>query len=179
MAGPSGAGKDTLISEALGEVQDVYFSVSATTRSPRQGESDGRDYHFLSDGEFEDLLEKDAFLEWEEVFGERYGTLKSEIEKAHAQGKDVLLELDVKGALQVRRKVPGAKLIFVMPPSFEELESRLRKREKNEEGDISRRIEVAPWEMEVGRRDFDFIIVNREVHSAAAELAEILRGETD
>ena len=177
IAGPSGAGKGTLVRQVLRGAPDIHYSVSATTRSPRQGEVDGKDYHFLGEEEFERLLERGEFLELEEVYGKRYGTLTREVEKAKSSGKDVLIEVDVKGALNVRSKVEDAVLIFIMPPSMEELESRLRKRDTDRESEIKARTEIAAWEMKVGEGEFDVVIVNRDVDVAADELARVLRGE--
>ncbi len=173
VAGPSGAGKGTLLREAL-KGSDAHFSVSVTTRQPREGEIDGRDYRFVSDAEFDRLVSEGAFLEWKEVYGHRYGTLESEVERHTSAGRDVVLEIDVKGALEVKARLPEAKLIFIMPPSLEELESRLRGRDADREPDIVTRSEVAPWEIEVGKRDFDKVIVNDDVRRAAGELAREL-----
>lgn len=177
VAGPSGAGKDTLIRKALQKVEDIHYSVSATTRPPREGEVEGRDYYFLSDDEFDRLAAQGALLESEEVFGKRYGTLRSEVETATASGKNILLELDVKGALNVKSKMNDAVLIFIMPPSLEELESRLEKRRLDKEGDIKLRTDIAPREMEIGRNSFDVIIVNDDADKATEKLASVLRGE--
>jgi len=177
VAGPSGAGKSTLINKALKKVDGVYFSVSATTRDRRKGEVDGRDYHFLTGQQFDDRVERDEFLEWEEVFGERYGTLKSEVERAAASGSDVLLDLDVKGALNVKLKMREALLIFILPPTFKDLDSRLRNRKRDAEEEIKSRTETAPWEMQLGKAGFDVFLVNNDVDAAARVLASILRGE--
>lgn len=173
VAGPSGTGKDTLIKEVMKD-HDLHLSVSATTRSPRPGEVNGRDYMFVSDQEFDSLVARGAFLEWKAVFGKRYGTLSSEVDKALAAGKDVILEIDVKGALEVKSKVQDAKLIFITPPSMEELEGRLRGREAGEEAEIGARIDIAPREIEVGEKEFDVIIVNDDISRAAGELAKAL-----
>ena len=173
IAGPSGAGKDTLIKEVV-KGGGVHLSVSATTRKPREGEVDGRDYHFLSDGEFERLVEEGAFLEWKEVYGNRYGTLKDEVDGAVSSGRDVILEIDVKGALDVKAEAPEARLIFVMPPSLEELEARLRGRKADTEDEIRVRMDLAPWEIETGRNEFDHLIVNDDVERAARELARVM-----
>lgn len=177
VAGPSGAGKDTLISRALENLEQIHFSVSVTTREPAAGEVDGGDYHFISEQRFDELAGQDAFLEWEEVFDKRYGTLKSEVYEATSSGKDVLLEIDVKGALCVRSKIPEAMLIFIMPPSLEDLRERLNARKREGEGAINKRIDIAPEEVEVGRKEFDVIIVNDDVDRAAGELERLLKGE--
>ncbi|MBU4240493.1 MAG: guanylate kinase [Actinobacteria bacterium] len=177
VAGPSGAGKDTLIRKVLRDAPGVHYAVSATTRAPRKGEVHGKDYYFLGEEEFDRLLERGKFLELEEVYGNRYGTLKSEVEDAVSSGRDVLIEVDVKGALTVRSKLDGTLLIFIMPPSIEELESRLRKRGTDPESEIKTRTGIAPWEIETGESVFDVVIVNRDVDEAADELAGVLRGE--
>lgn len=177
VAGPSGAGKGTLIRKVLSETPGVHYAVSATTRAPRQGEVNGKDYYFLGEEEFEGLIDQGEFLESEEVYGNRYGTLKSEVQKAVSSGRDVLVEVDVKGALTVHSQLAGALMVFIMPPSMEELESRLRKRGTDSESEIGARIEVAPWEVKTGESDFDVVIVNSDVEEAADELARVLRGE--
>jgi guanylate kinase len=176
VAGPSGAGKTTVIRKALESVP-MHLSVSATTRGPRPGETDGVDYVFIPEEEFRRLAAADAFLEWEEVYGNRYGTLRSQVEGALARGEDVLLEIDVKGALAVKCKVPDAHLVFIMPPSAEELKGRLEGRETDDASEIDKRLTVAPWELEVGERDFDRIIVNDDLEEAVRELIRVLRGE--
>lgn len=173
VAGPSGAGKGTLLDLAL-EGSGTHRTVSATTRAPRAGETDGREYRFVSDEEFDRLVAEGAFLEHKDVYGHRYGTLASEVEEQVRAGRDVVLEIDVKGALEVKARLPEARLVFIMPPSPEELEARLRGRGADRESDIRVRSEVAPWEMEAGRRDFDRVIVNDDVRRAAAELAREL-----
>lgn len=173
VAGPSGAGKGTLLREAL-EGTDAHLSVSVTTRPPRPGEVDGRDYRFVSAEEFDRLVSQGSFLEWKEVYGQRYGTLRSEVLEHVSAGRDVVLEIDVKGALEVRARLPEARLIFIMPPTLEELEARLRGREADLEPDIQKRSETAPWEIDVGKREFDTVIVNDDLRQAAAELAREL-----
>lgn len=173
VAGPSGAGKDTLIREVMKDF-DIHLSVSATTRQPRMGEVNGRDYRFISDEDFDRLMAENAFLEWKEVYGRRYGTLKSEVEEAVASGTDVILEIDVKGALEVRSRLEDATLVFIMPPSLAELEARLRGREADQEGEIKTRTDIAPSEIEIGKKEFDVIIVNDDIVRAAGELATTL-----
>lgn len=177
VAGPSGAGKDTLLGIAMSEVEGVYLAVSATTRSPREGEIDGRDYHFMSDARFGELVDKGEFLEWEDVYGRKYGTLRSEVDRARRAGMDILLELDVKGALRVRSLEKDAVLVFIRPPDFDELRKRLEKRKTEKERDIDSRLEVARREIETGEREFDLVIVNDDLQRAAEELKEVLRGK--
>ncbi len=177
VAGPSGAGKGTLIRRVLKGATGVHYAVSATTRAPRHGEVHGKEYYFLSEEEFNRLLEDGEFLESEEVYGNRYGTLRSEVQDAVSSGRDVLIEVDVKGALTVRSRLAGALLVFIMPPSIEELKSRLRKRDTDLDSEIKTRTEIAPWEIETGKSDFDVVIVNHDVDEAADKLAKVLRGE--
>jgi guanylate kinase len=176
IAGPSGAGKTTVIGKALESV-DLHLSVSATTRPMRPGEVDGVDYRFISEEEFKRLVEADAFLEWEEVYGNRYGTLREQVEGALERGENVLLEIDVKGALAVKCKMPGAFLVFLKPPTADVLKDRLEGRADGKT-EIDKRLEVAPWELEVGDRDFDEIIVNDDLDEAVAKLVSVLRGES-
>ncbi|MHB8896359.1 MAG: guanylate kinase [Candidatus Geothermincolia bacterium] len=175
VAGPSGAGKTTVIRRALESV-DMHLSVSATTRAPRPGEVDGVDYTFITEEEFKRLEEADAFLEWEEVYGNRYGTPRGPVEAAIERGENVLLEIDVKGALAVKCKMPGAFLVFIMPPSEAVLRDRLEGRADGKT-EIDKRLEIAPWELEVGARDFDEIIVNDDLEDAVHRLVRVLRGE--
>lgn len=176
VAGPSGAGKGTLIRGALETLPDVHYAVSGTTRPPAAGEVDGRDYHFLSDDRFDQLLARDAFLEWEEVFGSRYGTLRSEVEGPLAESKRVLLELDVKGALTVKSKLKEATLVFVMAPSLEVLGQRLAERNRDGRDEIEHRTSMAPAEIEAGKR-FDVVIMNEDVDEATKALIRVLKGE--
>lgn len=156
---------------------DLVFSVSATTRPPRPGEVDGRDYRFVPPATFQELVEDDAFLEWAEVFGHRYGTLIAPIADALAEGHDVLLEIDVQGARSVRDRFPDAVLIFIVAPSasnfLQQLEERLRKRGSESEGEIARRLAAARDEMEEASW-FDHVVVNDDVQRAAAEVAAII-----
>ncbi|PKQ27624.1 MAG: guanylate kinase [Candidatus Anoxymicrobium japonicum] len=176
VSGPSGAGKTTVIKKAL-EVAPVHLSISATTRRKRRGEVSGVDYVFMSEDEFKRLVDDGAFFEWAEVYGNFYGTLKSQVESVLERGEDVLLELDVVGALTVKRKAPEARLIFIMPSREELLTDRLEGRETDNKNEISARLKVAPRELEVGVRDFDDIIVNDNLDEAVLKLVMILREE--
>lgn len=177
VAGPSGAGKTTVIARALQSVP-MHLSISATTRAPRDGEVDGADYLFVTEERFDRLVESGALLEWEQVYGHRYGTPRAVVEEALERGEDVLLEIDVKGALSVREQVPDSVLIFIEPPSPEALEARLEGRETDDRSAIERRLEVAPWELEMGRTRFEHTIVNDDLEQAVAELVRLLRGDT-
>ena len=135
------------------------------------------DYSFITDEKFEHLVEEEAFLEWEDVYGKRYGTLRAPVEDALERGEDVLLEIDVKGALDVKRKMPEASLVFVRPPREDHLRERLAARDTDDAAEISKRLEVAPWELEVGDREFTEKIVNDDLDEAVARLIRILKGE--
>jgi guanylate kinase len=154
------------------------LSVSCTTRPPRPGEVDGRDYRFVSEREFEELVEDGAFLEWVEVFGHRYGTLIGPVAEALEQGRDVILEIDVQGAARVREHMPDAALIFLAPPSFEALYERIRGRHTESEAEMARRLDAARWEMDQASW-FDHVVINDEVDRAAAEVAAIIDGNPD
>ncbi len=173
ISGPSGAGKGTLVNRVMGRRDGTWLSVSATTRLPREGEVDGVSYFFLSDDEFDAKIEEGDFLEWANVHGRRYGTLKSVVLEKLEQGIDVILEIDVQGALQVRENHPDAFLIFIKPPSFEELERRLVSRGTETAEQIAGRLEVAKLEMEQ-EKCYNVSLVNDELERATEELLEIM-----
>jgi guanylate kinase len=154
------------------------LSVSCTTRPARAGETDGRDYRFVSPHEFDELIQDGAFLEWAEVFGHRYGTLLRPVLDALEEGHGVILEIDVQGASRVRDHMPEAVLIFLAPPSFEALAGRIRGRHTESEAEIARRQEAARWEMEQAAW-FDHVVVNDEVDRAAAQVAAIIEADPD
>jgi guanylate kinase len=178
ITGPSGVGKGTLIRELLQRVPDLTLSVSATTREPREGEEDGRDYHFLSPQEFERRMEADDFLEFASYSGNRYGTLRSEVERCLSHGKSVVLEIEVQGAQQVRAARPDSVQIFIAPPDPEVLRERLRSRGTDSDEAIDSRLETAELEL-TAQGDFDHRIVNDDLARAATELEEIVRAELD
>ena len=151
-------------------------SVSCTTRKPRQGEQDGRDYHFIERDEFERLRAADEFIEHANVFGNLYGTRRSVVDKALAEGRDLILEIDWQGAKQVRARLPEAVQIFILPPSRAELEARLRRRGSDSEDSIARRLQESSLEMSHWR-EFDYVIVNRDFDAALAELEAIFDGD--
>jgi guanylate kinase len=166
-------GKGTVVRRLLELRPEAALSISCTTRDPRPGEADGLDYRFISPDMFQELIDKDAFLEWAEVFGHRYGTLTEPIAEEVARGRNVILEIDVQGAAAVRQRMPEAVLIFLAPPSDGELERRLRARRTESEAELQRRLAAARREMDQ-RSWFDHVVVNDEVDRAAAELASII-----
>ena len=178
IAAPSGAGKTSLLKALLARRPGLKFSVSCTTRNPRPGEVDGRDYHFIARKDFEHLVGADEFIEHANVFGNLYGTRKSVVEAALAEGRDLILEIDWQGAAQVRKRLPEAVQIFILPPSRAELESRLRKRGSDTEDVIARRLQESTLEMSHWS-DFDYVIVNRDFGQALAELNAVFDGRGD
>ena len=176
ISGPSGVGKGTLVKWLMSRDPSIVFSVSATTRAPREGEVNHRDYHFVTEEEYDRLLEEDAFLEHAAVHGHRYGTLKSEVEERIARGQNVLLDIDTQGALQVMDKAPDAVSIFVLPPSFEELERRLRGRQTESEADIQRRLTNARGEVQLLPR-YTYALVNDDLDRACQTLEDIVSAE--
>jgi guanylate kinase len=176
ITGPSGVGKGTLIRELLQRVPDLELSVSATTRAPREGEADGRDYHFLSEEEFDRrVLEKD-FLEFAAYSGNHYGTLRSEVERRLDAGRSVVLEIEVQGAQQVRAAMPDSIQIFITPPDPGVLRERLRLRGTDSAEAIDSRLEVAKQEL-AAKGDFAHLICNEDLGRASAELERIVRAE--
>lgn len=173
VSAPSGAGKTTIVKEILKEYPEIIFSISATTRPQRMLEKDGVEYYFLSDEEFEKKIENDEFIEWEKFYDYYYGTLKSFINENIEAGTTVLLELDVKGALTIKRLYPYAHLIYISPPSFKELVNRLRQRNTESETDFQKRIERA--KMELCLKDkFDYIIENHKLETAINEAKSLV-----
>lgn len=173
VSAPSGAGKSSLVKKLLTEVDGIGLSISNTTRKPRPGEVDGKDYHFISEQEFEAIREHDGFLEWAHVHGNYYGTARSFVEAQMTQDKDVLLEIDWQGAEQVVRRVPNVVSIFILPPSMAELESRLRGRGTDSEEVIQRRMGAAQLELEQAKR-FDYVILNDDFAQASLELKSVI-----
>lgn len=174
LVGPSGVGKGTVVKALRKAHPQVNVAVSATTRSPRPGERDGIDYHFLSEAQFDDLVASDGFVEWAIVHGQkRYGTLRSEIAKYIARGEDVVLEIDLAGARQVRRSNPDACFIFLQAPSQKILQERLRGRGTEGEAEVTRRLQTAEIEM-AAAGEFEHIVVNNHPDQAASELAALM-----
>ncbi|MDR2176394.1 MAG: guanylate kinase [Synergistaceae bacterium] len=173
LAGPSGAGKGTLRTRALSDIEDLTYSISCTTRAPRPGEREGADYRFLSREDFEDRVKRGLFLEHALVHGNLYGTLRGDVERETAAGRDVLLEIDVQGAECVRRLVPDCVMLFIAPPSLEVLEARLRGRGTESEETIGLRLENAKKEM-ARAAEYDRVIVNDDLERAAGELRSVI-----
>lgn len=181
LSGPSGSGKSTLYHNAFKEIRGFEFSVSCTTRAPRAEEKNGVDYHFISGKEFQSLLKQDAFAEHAEVHGHFYGTLKSELLSRNERGIDVLLDIDVQGAMQLRKlckKDPvfarACEFVFVMPPSMEELEHRLRGRGTESEESLRKRLKNAGMEMTFWP-EYNYVIVNKDLETALAEFTSLIK----
>ncbi len=177
VAGPSGVGKGTLIQKVLAQDPSLWLSVSATTRAPRPGEVDGRDYVFLSESEFARLVESGGFLESAEFAGNYYGTPALPVLEKISHGTDVLLEIDLQGVRQLRDNMPGARTVFVAPPSEEELATRLAGRGTEDAATIARRMAVAHEELQAAG-EFDCVIVNADIDTAAEQLLAWIHNRT-
>ncbi len=176
ISGPSGSGKSTLLAEVLEKLENNYFSVSATTRPPRPGETEGASYFFKSRPEFMQMIENGEFLEYAEYAGNFYGTPAAPIIKQLEDGKDIFLDIEVQGALQVRSKIPEAVLIFAVPPSFSVLEKRLRNRCTESETIIKMRLETARTEYKMAS-EYDYVVVTDKPGDAANEIISIVTAE--
>ncbi len=175
--GPSGAGKDTLAAALSSRPgSNIGFAVTATTRPPRVGETDGRDYHFVSDAEFERMIRDGEMLEHAIVYGQHKGVPLSSVRRVLHEGKDVLLRTDVQGARFIKAQVPGAVTVFIAPPSREELERRLRERDSDTDDQVALRLKTASEEMNAAG-EFDHTVVNDDVERAAAEIEAIIDRE--
>ena len=176
VSAPSGTGKTSLVRAFFANhkaiAKNLRFSVSHTNRAPRSGELHGRDYFFVSEEEFRRLIDEDSFLEWAMVYGQYKGTSRGAVTELRAQGFDVLLDIDVQGALQVKKRLPEAHLIFILPPSYQELERRLRERESDGPEQIERRLRVAADEVAT-LPSYDYVIVNEDLVAATDALAAI------
>jgi len=172
ISGPSGVGKTTVV-ERLAQVHPFHLSVSVTTRDARPGEVDGEDYEFVSDDEFQRRVDDGDFLEWAHYSDRRYGTPRGSLEERLASGSDVVLEIEVQGAGQVKAAMPESLMIFVVPPSLAELEERLRGR--GDTHDFERRLEIARTEMEVGSALADHVVINDDLERVVSEVAGILK----
>lgn len=173
VSGPSGVGKSSILSAAL-DATPSQFSTSATTRRPRQGEVDGREYHFIGREDFEARIRSGDVLEWAEYGGNLYGTLRDEVIPVLGQGRNVLLDIENEGAKQIRRSYPEAVMIFIRPPDIEELERRLRGRGDTSERDVERRLAVASEQMREAPEIYDHIVLNDDLDAAIGRVVDIL-----
>jgi guanylate kinase len=169
LTGPSGVGKGTLVRLLLARYPELYLSISATTRAPRPGEIDGKDYYFLSKEQFEEIIQTEELLEWAEYAGNYYGTPKQKVKEQLDRGRSVVLEIEVIGARQIKKAFPESLSIFILPPSIEELEKRLRGRAKDSDDAIARRLERAKEELLV-KDEFDRQVVNDDLETALAAI---------
>lgn len=176
VSAPSGAGKTTIVKNTLKEIPELEFSVSATTRERRETEIEGKDYFFISEKEFEQKIRNNEFVEWEQFYDYYYGTLKSYVDDKVNSGKSIVLELDVKGAVSIKKAYPESVLIFIMPPSLEVLKNRLINRKTESEKDLQKRFERA--EMELGYQSkFDYVVNNENLNFAKKQVLEIVKNE--
>ncbi len=173
ITGPSGVGKGTLVKRLLERNKEVWLSISATTRSPREGEFDGKHYFFLDQAGFEQLIDKEGFLEWAEFAGNLYGTPREQVDEKISIGKKVLLEIELEGARQVRKNFPDAFLIFVAPPTFEELEKRIRGRATDSEEAIIKRLYRAKEEINA-KNEFDAVVINKDLERCLFEIEKLI-----
>lgn len=176
LSAPSGSGKSTLARRLVASDPGLEFSISYTTRPRRADEQDGREYHFVDGARFDAMVAEDAFLEWAEVHRQRYGTARETTARALAAGRDLLLDIDVQGARQVRERAADAVLLFVLPPDFPTLQDRLRDRGSDDEDQISHRLSVARREVEEYSR-YDYVVVNDDLERAAETLRSIVVAE--
>jgi len=176
LSGPSGAGKNTLINHVLPRIPNLKYSVSATTRAPRPGEVNGVDYFFVSDAEFDRMIANNQFLEWAVFVGNRYGTPRSFVEEQIQQGYTVIMDVDIQGALQIRKQMPEAVLVFLLPPTLDELRKRLNKRGQDALEAIAKRLEHSAKELEY-IVDYDYYIINDDLDKAAERLVTIINAE--
>ncbi|MEI7716739.1 MAG: guanylate kinase [Mycobacterium sp.] len=177
LSGPSAVGKSSVVRRLRERIPNLHFSVSATTREPRPGEVDGVDYHFVTPARFQQLIDGGALLEWAEIHGglHRSGTLAAPVRDATTSGRPVLIEVDLAGARAVKRALPEALTVFLAPPSWEDLEARLRERGTETPESMRRRLDTARVEL-AAQKDFDVVVVNGRLESACAELVSLVAG---
>ena len=176
VSSPSGGGKGTLIDRVLKTVPGVSYSISYTTRAPRAGEQHGREYFFVDTNAFEEMIARNEFLEWANVYGYLYGTSRAQIERERGDGHDIILEIDVQGASSIRALVEDAVTVFILPPSFELLRNRLVARGTDSPADLERRLRGAPSEVEQYKH-FRYVILNDDINRASAQLAAVIYAE--
>ncbi len=178
IAGPSGVGKGTLIKELLANNEFLSYSISSTTRKPRPGEVDGVNYNFIGEEQFKNAIKNNEFLEWAVYNGNHYGTSKYAVENTLKNGKSIILEIEIQGALQIMEKCPDAVFIFILPPSYDELEKRLRGRNTEDEQTIQNRLKITQKELEVGKK-FKYSVVNDNIENAVENLQKIINEECE
>ena len=176
VSGPSGAGKGTVLKEVFDEIESLRYSVSVTTRKPREGEKEGESYFFKSLEEFEDMIERDEFLEYQPVFGNYYGTPKEYVLEQLGQGRDVILEIEIQGALKVKEAYPDTLLLFVSPPNAGELKKRLVNRGTESKATIDSRLKRA-FEEAQGVEQYDYFVINDELEECVQEVHSIIKNE--
>ena len=173
ISAPSGTGKSTLAHRLVANFDGLIFSISTTTRAPRPGEVDGQHYFFVDDATFDNMVNKDGFIEWVQIYGKRYGTGRAWLNGVLDSGKDVLLDIETTGAMNLRRAIPDAVMIFILPPSAKELEHRLRGRGKDSEAQIETRMQYARHELELYHA-YDFLVVNDAIELAYRQMESIV-----
>lgn len=176
ISAPSGAGKSTICKELVKQLPDLILSVSYTTRPKRRGEVDGMDYFFISEEEFQKKLKDNFFIEWAEVYGNKYGTSKEFITKVISEGKDILLEIDVHGAKNIKKAFKDAVAIFILPPSIQELEKRMKQRNENSDEEMALRLQKAKDEI-MQSTFYDYIVINDNLNSAVEKIKSIIIAE--
>ena len=176
ISAPSGSGKSTLVKHLIEGIAGLRFSISHTTRAPRGQECEGEDYHYITREDFEARIARGEFLEYAQVFGNYYGTHRGELERAEVEGRDLVLDIDVQGARQLKKKIPEAVSIFILAPSRAILEQRLRARSEDSEAVIERRLREAAEEIR-NYRQYDYVLINRQVQESVETLASIVRAE--
>ena len=174
LTGPSGVGKGTVVKEILGKDKNIWLSISATTREPREGENEGENYYFLNEEKFKEMIEQNLFLEWAQFAGNYYGTPLYSVNKKIKQGFTVLFEIEVEGAKQIKEKFPNSLSIFLLPPDITELERRIRNRGTEKEEAIKKRLLRANYEISVSNQ-FDFALTNRNVDETAKKIIKLIK----
>lgn len=176
LSGPSGSGKGTLLKRVREQYTNIRFSISATTRRPREGEVDGKNYFFVTTDQFKSMIENDKLVEWVEYCGNYYGTPREYVEESTSQGFDIVLEIEVEGALNIIKRYPDCVSVFILPPSFEELRRRIEGRGTENPDVIDRRLERAKKELEFVNH-YDYVVINDNIEEAASEIVNILSAE--
>ena len=174
ISAPSGSGKTTIVRRVLKDIPELIFSVSATTRKRRKDEKEGADYYFITENEFKKKIDNNEFIEWEKFYDYYYGTYKKIVDNAVSDGKTIILEVDVKGALSLKKIYPDAVLIYIVPPSFDEIVNRLVKRKTEDRADLQKRIDRAKMELEL-KDKFDYFVDNTELEKAVEETESLIR----